>query len=67
MPIPPLVPIGASGWAVSRVTPLSNGPANDGNHQIIGDNGFGISVYGYGQDTSYWYPGGLDLSTIVVE
>jgi hypothetical protein len=66
-PIPPLVPIGSSGWALSRVTPLGNGPANDGNHLITGDNGFGITVYGYGQDTSYWYPGGLDLSTIVVE
>jgi hypothetical protein len=26
---------------------------------------FGISVYGHGQDTSYWYPGGLDLDVIV--
>jgi hypothetical protein len=67
LPIPPLVPIGASGWALSRVTPLGAGPAGDGNHQIVGDQGFGISVYGYGQDTSYWYPGGLDLSTIVIE
>jgi hypothetical protein len=28
---------------------------------------FGISVYGYGSYTSYWYPGGLDLKSIVVE
>ena len=26
---------------------------------------FGITVYGYGQYTSYWYPGGLDLNTII--
>jgi len=25
------------------------------------DKPIGISVYGYGQYTSYWYPGGLDL------
>lgn len=29
---------------------------------------FGITVYGYGQFTSYWYhwyPGGLNLETII--
>jgi hypothetical protein len=26
---------------------------------------FGITVYGYGQYTSYWYPGGLELMTII--
>ena len=26
---------------------------------------FGITVYGYGQYTSYWYPGGLDLKDII--
>jgi hypothetical protein len=66
-PIPAIVPIGSSGWGLSRVTPLGNGPANDGNHRIMGDVGFGISVYGYGTDTSYWYPGGLDLGRIIVE
>ena len=25
---------------------------------------FGVQVYGYGQYTSYWYPGGLDLEEI---
>ena len=25
----------------------------------------GISIYGYGDWTSYWYPGGLNLETIV--
>ena len=26
---------------------------------------FGITVYGYGQYTSYWYPGGLNLKTVL--
>ena len=65
--IPPLQPIGSTGWGLSRVTPLGDGPLNDGNHRIMGDQGFGISVYGYGMDTSYWYPGGLNLGRIVVE
>jgi hypothetical protein len=60
-------PIGSSPWQLARITPLGNGPLGDGNHKIVGDEGFGISVYGYGQDTSYWYPGGLDLKRIVVE
>jgi hypothetical protein len=51
-------PIGASGFSVARVQ-LNNG--GDGNHNITGTMPFGISVYGYGDDTSYWYPGGLDL------
>jgi hypothetical protein len=59
--------IGASGWQLARITPLGAGPASDGNHRISGDQGFGISVYGYGMDTSYWYPGGLDLKRVVVE
>jgi hypothetical protein len=41
---------------------LSN--AGDGNHTANGDQPFGISVYGYGQYTSYWYPGGLNLEII---
>jgi hypothetical protein len=52
------VPVGGSGFGVARVT-LSN--AGNGNHQIHGDVAFGISVYGYGQYTSYWYPGGSNL------
>jgi hypothetical protein len=34
---------------------------NGGNHSVTSDERVGISVYGYGQFTSYWYPGGLDL------
>ncbi|MCA9691308.1 MAG: IgGFc-binding protein, partial [Myxococcales bacterium] len=54
-------PIGNTGYSVARVT-LSN--AGDGNHRFNGDQKFGVSVYGYGQYTSYWYPGGQDLEVI---
>jgi hypothetical protein len=54
-------PIGNTGYGVARIT-LSN--AGDGNHLATGDKPFGIMVYGYGQYTSYWYPGGLDLNFI---
>ena len=53
--------IGASGFSIARVS-LSN--AGTGNHSITSPLHVGISVYGYGQYTSYWYPGGLDLTTI---
>ncbi|MEZ4364822.1 MAG: IgGFc-binding protein [Kofleriaceae bacterium] len=66
-PIASWTPIGSTGWQLARVTPLLAGPGNDGNHRIIGTTPFGISVYGYGQDTSYWYPGGLDLARVIVE
>jgi hypothetical protein len=60
-------PIGGSNtWGLARVVPLDNGPGGDGRHSIVGTMPFGIQVYGYGQDTSYWYPGGLNLQTIVV-
>jgi len=54
-------PIGATGFNVARVQ-LSN--AGDGDHTITGDQAFGVQVYGYGQYTSYWYPGGLNLNLI---
>ncbi len=54
-------PIGNTGYSVSRLQ-LSNG--GDGNHLATGDKAFGIMVYGYGQYTSYCYPGGLDLNFI---
>ncbi len=59
-------PIGGSGYALARVTPLGAGPGNDGNHSITGSLPFAISVYGYGQDTSYWYPGGLNLELVPI-
>ncbi|MFH2004997.1 MAG: hypothetical protein ABI333_00290 [bacterium] len=53
--------IGASGYQVARVQ-LSN--AGNGNHTIDSTHPTGISVYGYGWATSYWYPGGLNLLDI---
>lgn len=53
--------IGATGYLVARVA-LSN--AGNGNHTISSPNAFGISVYGYGQYTSYWYPGGSNLTKL---
>ncbi len=65
-PLGALAPIGASGIGHLR-TQLGRGRSLDGNHEIHGDQPFGISVYGYGQYTSYWYPGGLDLEPVVLE
>ena len=53
--------IGGTGYSVARKS-LSN--AGNGNHAADSDVGFGISVYGYGQYTSYWYPGGSDLTVL---
>ena len=58
-------PIGSTGFGFIRVYPLNAGPANDGNHSMTGSAAFGITVYGYGQYTSYWYPGGLNLTDII--
>jgi hypothetical protein len=55
--------IGGSGYGVARVA-LSN--AGNGTHTASSTMAFGITVYGYGSYTSYWYPGGLDLHTIPV-
>ena len=49
------VPIGASGFGVYRT------PVNDGIHQIFSDKKIGILVYGYDDDVSYGYPGGMGL------
>ena len=60
-----LTAVGTSGFGLSRVYPLGAGPGGDGSHNITGDMAFGITVYGYGQYTSYWYPGGLNLTDII--
>jgi hypothetical protein len=51
-----------SNFGVVRV-PLAVG-ATSGVHVMSGSAPFGIQVIGYGQYTSYQYPGGLDLRTI---
>jgi IgGFc binding protein len=63
VPLASFTPIGSSGFAVARVK-LANGAA--GNHSAEASMPFGISVYGYGQYTSYWYPGGLDVAEIFI-
>jgi len=52
--------IGGTGLSVSRLQ------ISGGAHSMTGDNNFGIVVYGYGSYTSYIYPGGLNLETIVI-
>lgn len=56
--------IGSSGFGLVRHELAKNG---SGNYRISGDDKFGITVYGYGVYTSFWYPGGLDLTTIVLQ
>jgi len=54
-------PIGGTGFGVARVELNNNG---DGNHDVTSDKPVGISVYGYGPRTSFWYPGGLNLDVL---
>lgn len=53
-------PIGSSGWTVARHA------IPGGAHHVEGTKNFGIVVYGYASYTSYMYPGGLNLETIVI-
>ena len=57
-------PIGGTGLGVLRHRLDKNGT---GSYRIVGDEPFGIDVYGYGVATSFYYPGGLDLSEIVIQ
>ncbi len=49
------IPIGMSGYGVFRTA------VADGIHQIWSDKKIGIVVYGYDDDVSYGYPGGMGL------
>ena len=60
-PVSSFVPIGSSGYGVARVL---LGPGNAGAHQLVSTQPVGIQVMGYGQYTSYQYPGGSDLMAI---
>ncbi|MEP7122384.1 MAG: IgGFc-binding protein [Byssovorax sp.] len=53
--------LGSTGFAVSRRS-LSNGAS--GSHTAASAVPFGITVYGYGEYTSYWVPGGLNLAVL---
>ncbi len=59
----PLEAIGASGWSVARVL-LSS--ATGGIHTLSTTHaaGLGLQVMGYGNATSFYYPGGLNLKRI---
>jgi hypothetical protein len=63
-PLTGFEPIGDTGYGLLRVQLDGTG---NGTHTLISTEPFGITVYGYGQYTSYWYAGGLDLTPIVVE
>lgn len=58
--LPLLTRIGASDWGFARVELDSD----TGNHRLGADARVGVSVYGYGRYTSFWYPGGLDLEPV---
>ena len=57
-PVMGFQPVGGTGFSVAQV------PIPAGQHSISSDQPFGIVVYGYGQYTSYIYPGGLDFEQI---
>ncbi len=58
--------IGNTGFSLATV-PLAAGGQGNSSHKATSSEPFGISVYGYGQFTSYWYPGGLNLKPIVID
>jgi len=60
MPLHGFTPLGASGFGVLHLELAS------GNHIVMADAPVGISVYGYGPATSYWYPAGLDLKPLTI-
>jgi hypothetical protein len=64
MPVTVSTAIGGSGFGIVR---QQLGTGANGTHTATSDTPFGISVYGYGQYTSYWYPGGLNLTDIPVQ
>jgi hypothetical protein len=55
--------IGSGPFGTWRVT-LDAGPKMDGAHSLTSTKPVGIQVMGYGGNTSYQYPGGLNLNLI---
>ncbi len=51
----------ADGYQVARLGLIGN---NDGAHTLIASQPVGLQVLGYGEYTSYQYPGGLNLTLI---
>jgi len=62
IPAADFVPVGVGEYGVANV-PLDNKTAV---HSVTADQEVGLTVYGYGQFTSYMYPGGADLERIAV-
>jgi len=60
---PPGTPtaIGATGYSLTRA---KLGAGKSGAHTLTSDKAIGIQVMGFGDYTSYHYPGGLDLKAI---
>ncbi|HPB96037.1 MAG TPA: hypothetical protein PKW66_08975, partial [Polyangiaceae bacterium] len=56
-PVTGFVPVGTTGYSDARLKLPASG---NGNHHLEADQRVGITVYGYGQYTSYWYPGGAE-------
>jgi hypothetical protein len=59
--------IGTSGYGYYHYKICDNGgsptcTSSSSNHTASSSVAFGIQVYGYGSYTSYWYPGGLNLT-----
>ncbi len=59
--IGPPTPIGGSGFGTARV---GLGPGNNGAHVLTSTEPVGIQVVGFGNFTSYQFPGGSDLRAI---
>lgn len=57
----PLTPIGATAWGVAHV---KLGPGKGGAHTLTSSTPAGVQVIGYGDNTSYQVPGGLNLRLI---
>jgi hypothetical protein len=58
-----LMPIG-NGYAALRVPLAGINPSGNGAHVIVASAPVGLQVLGYGEYTSYQYPGGLNLTPI---
>ena len=69
VPVTGFQPVGTSSYDVAHVwlpKPRDGMTTQTGTHTIESSMPFGITVYGYGNYTSYWYPGGLDLNPIIL-
>jgi hypothetical protein len=61
IPLAEFTEIAGTGYSVARHQ------IQGGFHVMEGNDNFGITVYGYGSYTSYMYPGGLNLETVIID